>query len=156
VHTAMPTPTARPRHLPRSLNLLSSRAIAASEPPQHVQRRRLRASWCTNPGEQACSRRRGHSDKTGLGRRLLSPTQVTLTPDTHPRKHTATVGHMGALAALQLVAHTNKSSEYLLRRRMRSAHKQAFPAGGCHGTRAGPPGRRLPALSVRRPTTGGA
>ena len=32
------------------------------------------------------------------------------------------------------------------RRCMRSAHKPAFPAGGCHGTQAGPLGRRLPAL----------
>jgi hypothetical protein len=32
------------------------------------------------------------------------------------------------------------------RRCMRSAHKPAFPACGCHGTQAGPLGRRLPAL----------
>ena len=86
----MPTPTARPRHRPRSWNLLSSRAIAASEPPQHVQRRRLRASWCTNPGEQACSRRRCHSDKTGLGRHHDDlPRRSPCTPDTHLRKHTS-------------------------------------------------------------------
>ncbi len=37
------------------------------------------------------------------------------------------------------------------RRRMRLAHKQAFQAGGCHGTQAGLPGRRLPPSLCKRP-----
>ena len=67
-----------PRHLPRPLPQRRRRAVAASAPPQHARARRLRASWCSRTGEQACGQRRGHSDKSGLGRRRPSPAQGTL------------------------------------------------------------------------------
>ena len=56
-----------------SLAARRRRAVAASAPPQHALQRRLGASWCSRPGEQACGQRRGHSDKSGLGRRRRSP-----------------------------------------------------------------------------------
>jgi hypothetical protein len=77
-HTATPTPAARPRHLPRPSPPRRRRAVAASAPRQHARSRRLSASWCARPGEQACGQRRGHSDKSGLGRRRRSPAQGTL------------------------------------------------------------------------------
>ncbi len=77
-HTATPTPAARPRHLPRPLPRRRRRAVAASAPPQHARPRRHSASWSSRPGEQACGQRRGHSDKSGLGRRRRSPAQGTL------------------------------------------------------------------------------
>jgi hypothetical protein len=77
-HTATPTPAPRPRHLPRPLPQRRRRAVAASAPPQHARQRRQSASWCPRPGEQACGQRRGHSDKSGLGRRRRSPAQGTL------------------------------------------------------------------------------
>ncbi len=77
-HTATPTPAPRPRHLPRSLPPRRRRAVAASAPPQHARQRRHSASWCARSGEQACGQRRGHSDKSGLGRRRRSPAQGTL------------------------------------------------------------------------------
>ena len=67
-HTATPTPAARPRHLPCSSPRCRRRAVAASAPPQHARKRRHSASWCSRTGEQACGQRRGHSDKSGLGR----------------------------------------------------------------------------------------
>ena len=54
------------------------RAPAASAPPQHALKRRLRASWCSRTGDQACGQRRGHSDKSVLGRRRHSLAQGTL------------------------------------------------------------------------------
>ena len=77
-HSAMPTPAARPRHLHCSSPPHWHRAVAASAPPQHARTRRQSASWCARTGEQACGQRRGHSDKSGLGRRRRSPAQGTL------------------------------------------------------------------------------
>jgi len=58
----------------------------------HAQTRRLSASWCTRPGEQACSQLRGHIDKRGLGdalpRRALSghaPAQACCNRCSHGR-----------------------------------------------------------------------
>ena len=73
-----PTPALRPRHLPRPSPLRRRRAVAASAPPQHARTWRQRASWFLRTGEQACGQRRGHSDKSGLGRRRRSPAQGTL------------------------------------------------------------------------------
>ena len=75
---ARATPRGRPRHLPCSSPPRRRRAVAASAPPQHARTRRQSASWCTRTGEQACGQRRGHSDKSGLGRRRRSPAQGTL------------------------------------------------------------------------------
>ncbi len=77
-HSAMPTPAARPRHLPRPSPRRRRRAVAASVPPQHARARRHSASSSSRAGEQACGQRRGHSDKSGLGRRRRSPAQGTL------------------------------------------------------------------------------
>ena len=77
-HTATPTPAARPRHLPCPSPPRRRRAVAASAPPQHARIWRHSASWCARTGEQACGQRRGHSDKSGLGRRRRSPAQGTL------------------------------------------------------------------------------
>jgi hypothetical protein len=99
-HTATPTPASRPRHLPSSSPPRRRRAVAASAPQQHARTRRLRASWFSSTGEQACGQRRGQSDKSGLGRRRRSLAQVTLHSDTHQRKPTATGGRMGALPCM--------------------------------------------------------
>ena len=78
VHSATPTPAAHPRHLPRPSPPRRRRAVPASAPPQHALERRLGASWSSRSGEQACGQGRGHSDKSGLGRRRRSPAQGTL------------------------------------------------------------------------------
>ncbi len=75
---ARATPRGRPRHLHCSSPRCWRRAVAASAPPQHARSRRHSASWSSRAGEQACGQRRGHSDKSGLGRRRRSPAQGTL------------------------------------------------------------------------------
>ena len=121
-HSAMPTPAARPRHLQCSSPRCWRRAVAASAPPQHARNRRLGASWCSRSGEQACGQRRGHSDKSGLGRLRRSPAQGTL-----PSGHAPAQAHCNRCShgrpPVLCTLHANACAH------VPDAHRHADPSG---------------------------
>ena len=108
-------PRQRQRHLPRRrpLPLRRRRAVAATAPPQHARERRLRASWCSRPGEQAAVSGGATATRAASagGDALLR--RAPCTPDTHQRKHTAPGGRLGALPcyapSTPMHAHTSES-----------------------------------------------